>query len=323
MKTLLTIFVSFLLFVADTAAGGDELQLELGQSIAGQTARYTWVSPGEDIIIELTASNVGEALGTGVVLRYEWPAGLELIGVTSMPAAAVSVAPDNGTLDWHVGELFPAATPGLDSSAKLVLTGRVQHAAAGRTLHGELSVVASDQAASWVANTAPALGVAGAATVDLSITASGRFTQGGMFHNLTYDVTIENVGPETAAEVFLLLEIAPVTADLIENPTLTGSAGTTCDIDLPGCIYFNLGPGESVSFTATGQVLVDDGPVDIAIDFIAATNDADTDTTNNRARARVSLPEAPEEGGGGAMGLLLLALLAVSSAARNVRELRK
>lgn len=322
MNTTLKYFVSFLLLVAAPVVNADELRMELEQTFAGSPRQFTRVQPGDEVTLELSATNVGEALGTGVILRYTWPEGLDIVDIVPSPAAAVTVQPDSRIINWHVGELFPA-TAGSQSIARLQLTGRVRHAVAGKTLHGDLIVVASDQPTSWVSKPPPAFGVAGIASVDLSVAVAGSFSQSGAFYNITYNVTVANAGPETAAEVFLALEVDPITADYIENATLTGPVGSTCDVNLPGCIYMNLNSGESIAFTATGQVLVDDGPINIPITFVVATNDVDTDTTNDRMHAQIALPAPPDDGGGGAVGGLLLtflALMAVLSPAASRRR---
>lgn len=305
------------LALCSTMVGASELLLELEQSIAGSEAKHIHVQAGDEVTLVLSATNTGEAIGTALVLSYEWPSELEFVNYSASPAAAVLFDPDSGTVDWHMTQLWPAPQPGIQPGAQLHLTGRVSNAAAGRTLQGNFMASASDSMTAVDVGAPAKISVKGVGTADLSVNATGNFSRSGSFYNVTFDVLVSNAGPDPAAEVFLTLEIDPVTLDLLGTGNITGPAGSTCDVDLLGCIYFDLAAGETLAFTATGQVHVDDAPTNVPIDFVVVTNDADPELGNNRARGRVNLPApADDGGGGGAAGALLLGLFALILATR-------
>jgi len=298
---------------AAQVASADAPTIELEQSFPTTDAKRIAAGVGDEIQLAIQARNTGRRVATGLAASYAWPEELEFIGVTAYPAASVEFNGRSGTVTWHIGELFPASVGAMQTDARVVLSGRIRQRAAGRILSGELRLDSPDKEARSVAGAPVSVAVASFADVDLSVVADGSYSRSGPVYNVTYEVTVSNAGPDTSGDYVLALEIDDITADLIENATLTGPAGSTCDIDQLGCLSSDLAAGASAVFTATGQVSIDDAPVNVFVDFLVVSTDRDTDPANDRAFGRVSLPEPPEGGGGdggsGAIGFLLVAVL--------------
>lgn len=323
MRTSCLGLIAIILGSTAGLAQSEPVHVELSQAFTGQQGGFLAASPGDLVRLEISAGNVGQAPGTGVVARYEWPSGLDFIDVISMPAAAVHLDPERGVLEWYIGDLFPQRAGAIPESSTLVLLGRVNEAAAGQLLQGTLSAFSTDGDIATSAGPTPAVAVAGQATVDLAASATGSFSRAGRFYSVRYDVTVSNAGPDLAATSFLQLEINPVVLDQIEDGTITGPANTQCDIDQLTCLITDLAAGASVEFTAIASVHVDEAPTNIAIDFVAIANDADSDLSNNRAFGNVSLPEPTGgggSGGGGMSGLLFIGFLLLLTLSRLRKE---
>lgn len=283
-----------------------QLEIRLEQHLVeNRMSVFHLYEVGDVVRFELQAVNTGQLDGSGLVIDYSWPDGLEFLEVRSQPTAATELSATGERLSWYVDQLAAQNS----GRANLLVLGRLQSSAAGQDIRGNLQLVASDQPAS-IENADPVqFAVRSLATVDLAVSGTATSSRGNGFFTADFTFTVTNAGPDTAQGVLLAVVIDPFTFNEIEDGNFIPPAGVTCDDVLLTCELGDIAAGSSIDVRATARVLFDSTPIGIPFDVSVSSNDTDTDLTNNQAFPSVFLPEVEVDEGGGAVGTPLLILI--------------
>ena len=218
------------------------------------------VGMGSNLVYSLTVSNAGPDAATGVVISNQLPAGVNFVSATG------GATPSGGVLLLNLGSL----TNGAVTNAQVI----VQPTVAGR-LTNSFQVLANETDPDLTNNSvAVASTVTNAPTsgADLSISASGGWVGiiGGYY--FTYNLSITNLGPDTATGVVVSNQI-PAGVNFY---SATGGVMPT-----NGVLRFNLG---SLTIGATNLIQITVQQVVLATNvFQVSANETDPVPANNTA----------------------------------------
>lgn len=241
---------------------------------------------GSNIVYELTASNAGPSVATGVVVTDNLPSQLDFV---SNDCGASFVDP---TLTWNVGTLAPGASAVCTLTVQVAVTGSITNTA----------TIASATTDPTPGNNSASAVVGGAELADLAIgltaNAPGALALGDGF---VYTVTGTNGGPGTAIDVDFSLDL-PINVDVLSNDCGALPAGSTLNWNVA-----SLASGAAASCEITVLVAL---PGDILATAAVVSASLDPDPTNNSTELLLSAQTVPVPANT-PIGLIVLAMLSL------------
>jgi uncharacterized repeat protein (TIGR01451 family) len=231
---------------------------------------------GQPVEFTVKASNVGDAVATGVVVNDKLPAELSIPAGRAAFASVGTYDPATGA--WSIGSLDPGTSATLVIPAIVVASTQppciVNIAESSHSLDTQR---ANNRALVAVRRTVADR------CVDLKVTAFN--TSGyecGNSMRLSYSVGVSNAGPDDASNVFVDLSQTPVIA-----PNLR-FVGTNCSGTR--CVLASLTSGTSSSLEVTSDWFANNRDRSVTLLFATSSSDNDYSTSNNQLTIERSLP---------------------------------
>ncbi|NJD32107.1 MAG: DUF11 domain-containing protein [Gammaproteobacteria bacterium] len=245
--------------------------LELRKSVSDATP-----GPGQPVEFKVSLGNVGADAAADVVVRDKLPPELAIPAGTAAFPSIGSYDPVAGT--WTVGTLNAGA------SATLVIPAIVTAANPPACIVNVATT--SDPGDTHRSNDRATAAVRRSVTdrcADLAVAFGAiGFPDCGTWRNLDFQVSVGNLGPEEARDVFVDLGQNPVLAPNLRFQD-TRCSGTRCTIAL-------LPAGATVSLRAVSDQFANSVQQSLTLTVSASSNDSDYDTSNNQARTTVVVP---------------------------------
>ncbi len=266
--------------------------LELTQIVSSSTANI-----GQQVTFTVTATNKGPDESLSAQITDFIPVGLSNVEVTASPGTTY----DSQTGIWLVGTLL--TTPGQDS-VTLTISGTVAISNATITNTAEITASGTFDPDSTPNNHNPdeddqaSASITIPAAADLTITKTDNSDPVLAGNNLTYTITVSNVGSQDAATVELR-DAIPAGTTLVSAMQASGPAFllTAPSVGATGLFTATIGTF-AASATATFLLVVNVNRADIVVNTatvttttfdIDSTNNSDTETTAVIAQADLSL----------------------------------
>ncbi|MBK8492566.1 MAG: DUF11 domain-containing protein [Saprospirales bacterium] len=236
---------------------------------------------GQTILYTITAKNVGtaDAPATGLVITDLLPSGLTYVpGSSTIPAGTTYNA---GTGAWTIGTLNDNVT------VTLILAATVNAGQSGQTMTNTASVTAINQPEESTANNTASIPI----TVNfpdiqiLKTVSNGPYNEGT---NLTYTVTVKNLGPSPATGLKV--------KDLLPGVMTYVSSTVTQGTYTPGTGIWDIGAlasGQQRVLTITAKPNSGTSGTDVTNTALLYQLDQnDTNTSNNSASVEIQVATA-------------------------------
>jgi len=181
----------------NTASVTDHIQVPTTDLAVSLSANPSSVLVGDTLTYTVTAGNNGPSAATSVFVTNTLPAGVSLVAGTVQQGLLTNY-PGN-VLVWNVG--------GLTNSASVTATFKVQVLTEG-TLVATSTIVGNEYDPVRINNTATATTSSGAAA-DLAVSIQENLNPVVVYSNLTYNITVTNLGPSVAGGVLLTFNLDP------------------------------------------------------------------------------------------------------------------
>jgi uncharacterized repeat protein (TIGR01451 family) len=289
------------LLVATSHSGVQQITIAPNLSVTG-VAPGSPVAIGAPLTFGLTIANLGPFAATDVALNVPLPA-MTQSATASAPGATCTTGAASASCQFPI--LRSGASAAVTVTANGVPAGPVQ----------VIASVAADQPNSNTQHGSITLMTAVAAVADLSVSATGN-AAAQTADPLMYTITVSNAGPNTAAALNLIFQLAAgLTPGTITTATGSCSISTAA---LVSCALGDLAAGGSVTMSvaataaATGSQ-VSRVQVGSAAADPASANNAATVSTSVTGPSAAMVTVVAKSGGGGGLSLgdlLLLGLIA-------------
>ena len=189
----------------------------------GKSANTGTLTAGDTVTFTVTAHNNGATNAAGVTVIDNLPAGLLFGGASSSGTWSNS----GNSVTMYAGDLAPGNTATLTISATALATGLVCNAATLTTSDYNTNSTKTANACITVNST----------TADVYVhKAQDPTAVVGSGSNLTYTITVENAGPETATSVHLQDAVPAIGGSVLSNSTTLGTitnSGNLVTVDIP------------------------------------------------------------------------------------------
>lgn len=231
--------------------------------------------PGEPVEFTVEIKNIGDETALDVVVQESLPS--ELVIPASMAAFPGSGSYDPETGEWAVGALGPGAGSVLTVPAIVDTTDPpaciVNTASA---TYGGINDTGQTTARAAVRMDAAAHCVDIAVSFGLGVAESLVMSECDRWDHYSGDVTITNVGPDTARDIVVTLSQDPVIGPNLrfQDPDCSNVATAQCRIE-------SIAPGENVVLDVTSDLFQSYEPFTQTISVLAETTDIDYNDSNN------------------------------------------
>jgi uncharacterized repeat protein (TIGR01451 family) len=261
---------------------------------ANNTATTTiLVNPAADLAVSITASS--SPVGTNIEFSYNvnvinnGPSDATSVSVTdTLPAGVtfVSATSDQNVTPTEINGVVTLSLPELDAGASANLTIDVTPTSApGSTLVDSASVSGQTADPNPSNDTAtlstPVVGIS-----DLGILASASSSSVYAGQNLTYTVSVSNLGPDDETDAVVTSEL-PANLQFVSASTSTGG---TPSVTEGGLLTADLGPLSSGQSAVVTLVVTAEAPSaqSITTTFMVTGDNVDPNASNNTATVTVS-----------------------------------
>ena len=227
---------------------------------------------GENVTFTVVVSNAGPHAATGITVRDQLPAGVNLVSQTPTTGTY-----DTGTGIWQI----PTLASGGSTTLSILAAATTNNLATNTA-----EIITADQ---QDPDSTPGNGNAGeddiatasiqGQQIDLSLTKSINTSQPNVGQEVTFTLTVRNDGPSSASGV-VVTDTLPAGVTLVRSTPSRGSFNTTTGTWTVGSL--NLGQSETIDLVArVDQVLID--AVNRAEVTSAGQPDIDSTPANNVA----------------------------------------